>query len=277
MSPYLFFYDFTLLAVGAALLGAPRDRFELIARGACLERGAVAGARLSRAAAAVPAGGVAGADRGVQARRKRGASSGASTTARKRAAEAGAGVDIDAARIAGAARNRASACGRGRRAGPSSSVAIRPAARSRRTCRERVHMRISSLQSGNVFGSMPPWTKTMPRASSRSITGSARSQAMCALSMASRQSSRDAVGAHVRGDGFVAAVLGPPIDADRLALVVSVQHQLFVVALDRDALRRFARAAWRARPRARLSGPRSIRSPRKTILCAPLRRTRLRE
>ena len=31
MSPYLFFYDFTLLAVGAALLGAPRDRFELIA------------------------------------------------------------------------------------------------------------------------------------------------------------------------------------------------------------------------------------------------------
>jgi hypothetical protein len=28
-SPYLFFYDFTLLAVGAALLGAPRDRFEL--------------------------------------------------------------------------------------------------------------------------------------------------------------------------------------------------------------------------------------------------------
>lgn len=31
ISPYLFFYDFTLLAVGAALLGAPRDRFELIA------------------------------------------------------------------------------------------------------------------------------------------------------------------------------------------------------------------------------------------------------
>jgi hypothetical protein len=31
MSPYLFFYDFTLLAVGAALLGAPRDRFELVA------------------------------------------------------------------------------------------------------------------------------------------------------------------------------------------------------------------------------------------------------
>jgi hypothetical protein len=31
MSPYLFFYDFTLLAVGAALLGAPRDRFELAA------------------------------------------------------------------------------------------------------------------------------------------------------------------------------------------------------------------------------------------------------
>jgi hypothetical protein len=30
ISPYLFFYDFTLLAVGAALLGAPRDRFELI-------------------------------------------------------------------------------------------------------------------------------------------------------------------------------------------------------------------------------------------------------
>lgn len=26
--PYLFFYDFTLLAIGAALLGAPRDRFE---------------------------------------------------------------------------------------------------------------------------------------------------------------------------------------------------------------------------------------------------------
>lgn len=31
ISPYLFFYDFTLLAVGAALLGAPRDRFEIIA------------------------------------------------------------------------------------------------------------------------------------------------------------------------------------------------------------------------------------------------------
>ena len=31
VSPYLFFYDFTLLAVGAALLGAPRDRFELTA------------------------------------------------------------------------------------------------------------------------------------------------------------------------------------------------------------------------------------------------------
>ncbi|MGH6951274.1 MAG: glycosyltransferase family 87 protein, partial [Vitreimonas sp.] len=31
MSPYLFFYDFTLLAVGAALFGAPRDRFELAA------------------------------------------------------------------------------------------------------------------------------------------------------------------------------------------------------------------------------------------------------
>ncbi|QGZ93437.1 glycosyltransferase family 87 protein [Terricaulis silvestris] len=31
ISPYLFFYDFTLLAVGAALLGAPRDRFELFA------------------------------------------------------------------------------------------------------------------------------------------------------------------------------------------------------------------------------------------------------
>lgn len=31
ISPYLFFYDFTLLAVGAALLGAPRDRFELAA------------------------------------------------------------------------------------------------------------------------------------------------------------------------------------------------------------------------------------------------------
>jgi len=29
--PYVFFYDFTLLAVGAALLGAPRDRFELVA------------------------------------------------------------------------------------------------------------------------------------------------------------------------------------------------------------------------------------------------------
>lgn len=29
ISPYLFFYDFTLLAVGAALLGAPRSRFEL--------------------------------------------------------------------------------------------------------------------------------------------------------------------------------------------------------------------------------------------------------
>ena len=31
ISPYLFFYDFTLLAVGAALLGAPRDRIELAA------------------------------------------------------------------------------------------------------------------------------------------------------------------------------------------------------------------------------------------------------
>jgi len=31
ISPYLFFYDFTLLAAGAALLGAPRSRFELAA------------------------------------------------------------------------------------------------------------------------------------------------------------------------------------------------------------------------------------------------------
>ena len=31
ISPYLFFYDFTLLAAGAALIGAPRDRFELAA------------------------------------------------------------------------------------------------------------------------------------------------------------------------------------------------------------------------------------------------------
>jgi len=31
ISPYLFFYDFTLLAVGAALLGGPRDRLELVA------------------------------------------------------------------------------------------------------------------------------------------------------------------------------------------------------------------------------------------------------
>jgi hypothetical protein len=31
ISPYLFFYDFTLLAVSAALLGAPRNRFELVA------------------------------------------------------------------------------------------------------------------------------------------------------------------------------------------------------------------------------------------------------
>lgn len=31
ISPYLFFYDFTLLAVGAVLMGAPRDRAELIA------------------------------------------------------------------------------------------------------------------------------------------------------------------------------------------------------------------------------------------------------
>jgi alpha-1,2-mannosyltransferase len=30
MSPYLFFYDFTLLGVGAALLGAPRDKFEVV-------------------------------------------------------------------------------------------------------------------------------------------------------------------------------------------------------------------------------------------------------
>lgn len=32
ISPYLFFYDFTLLAVGAALLGPPHNRFELIAQ-----------------------------------------------------------------------------------------------------------------------------------------------------------------------------------------------------------------------------------------------------
>jgi alpha-1,2-mannosyltransferase len=32
ISPYLFFYDFTLLAVGAALLGAPHDRLELAAQ-----------------------------------------------------------------------------------------------------------------------------------------------------------------------------------------------------------------------------------------------------
>lgn len=31
VTPYLFFYDFPLLAAGAALLGAPRNRFELIA------------------------------------------------------------------------------------------------------------------------------------------------------------------------------------------------------------------------------------------------------
>lgn len=31
VTPYLFFYDFPLLAVGAALLGAPRNRFEIIA------------------------------------------------------------------------------------------------------------------------------------------------------------------------------------------------------------------------------------------------------
>lgn len=31
ISPYLFFYDFTLLLLGAALLGPPRDRFELAA------------------------------------------------------------------------------------------------------------------------------------------------------------------------------------------------------------------------------------------------------
>jgi|CXWL01.1.fsa_nt_gi hypothetical protein len=31
ISPYLFFYDFTLLAMGAALLGAPRDRLETAA------------------------------------------------------------------------------------------------------------------------------------------------------------------------------------------------------------------------------------------------------
>jgi hypothetical protein len=32
ISPYLFFYDFTLRAVGAALLGAPHDRLELAAQ-----------------------------------------------------------------------------------------------------------------------------------------------------------------------------------------------------------------------------------------------------
>lgn len=31
LSPYLFFYDFLILAAGAALLGAPRDRLELLA------------------------------------------------------------------------------------------------------------------------------------------------------------------------------------------------------------------------------------------------------
>jgi hypothetical protein len=31
LSPYLFFYDFTLLAVSLALLGAPRNRFEIVA------------------------------------------------------------------------------------------------------------------------------------------------------------------------------------------------------------------------------------------------------
>lgn len=31
VTPYLFFYDFPLLAVGAALLGAPRNRFEIVA------------------------------------------------------------------------------------------------------------------------------------------------------------------------------------------------------------------------------------------------------
>jgi hypothetical protein len=31
ISPYLFFYDFTLLAVGAVLLGTPRNSFELTA------------------------------------------------------------------------------------------------------------------------------------------------------------------------------------------------------------------------------------------------------
>ncbi len=30
-SPYMFFYDYTLLLVGAALLGAPRNRFEIVA------------------------------------------------------------------------------------------------------------------------------------------------------------------------------------------------------------------------------------------------------
>jgi hypothetical protein len=39
ISPYLFFYDFTLLAAGAALLGAPRDRFELVAIAAAWSAG----------------------------------------------------------------------------------------------------------------------------------------------------------------------------------------------------------------------------------------------
>src|SRR6185436_3322122 len=30
VSPYMFFYDFPLLLVGAAMLGAPRTRFEII-------------------------------------------------------------------------------------------------------------------------------------------------------------------------------------------------------------------------------------------------------
>jgi hypothetical protein len=30
-SPYMFFYDYTLLLVGAALLGAPRNRLEIVA------------------------------------------------------------------------------------------------------------------------------------------------------------------------------------------------------------------------------------------------------
>ena len=166
-------------------------RFELCAAIFAWGAGLIAGCRrLSSAAAALPARGVACARRRVQARKKRGASSRRQHHSRKRAAEAGAGVDVDAARLADPARNRAVGVW------PWTTQDDRRARRDRANGRElknlceRVHIRSSSLQSGNVLGSMPPCTNTRPRASSRIITGSVRSQAMCIVDRSRRGNRR---------------------------------------------------------------------------------------